>query len=84
MIFGLLSTVRERVAYEIDRARRVLPTAVRFGLSVLEDRIHALRHDFEHWRGACDHTATQPKPKRPKGAKKASKVRLAPSRRKRP
>lgn len=84
MIFKLLGVVHERVTYEIDRARRILPTAMRFGLSQLEDKIQLWRHEFEHWRGACDHTATHAKPKARRRRKKSPTARPAPSRRKRP
>lgn len=75
MVFKLIGYAYDRVTYEFDRARRVLPTAVRFGVCQLIDRVDDLKHQFDHWRGACDHTAV-----RGKAAKKT--VRKAPKNRK--
>jgi hypothetical protein len=56
MVFGVLEKIYQRVHYEADRARRLWPTAVRFVISQIEDRLHVLHHRLDHWRGACDHT----------------------------
>lgn len=51
-----LRELRERVVYEKERVRKVVPVLIRFGISELED----LYERFQHWRGACDHTSPRP------------------------
>lgn len=83
MVFKLVERVYERVTYEVDRARRLVPTVVRFGVSQARDRLvvssrkldalcNELLHHIDHWRGVCDHTATRGKAVK-KTVKKAPK-----------
>lgn len=69
LIFDLLNRALERMASEADRARKVVPTVIRFGISELED----LYHRFNHWRGVCDHTEEQLRRRKVDGRKKTSK-----------
>jgi hypothetical protein len=66
MILDLLFKGIDRLSYEKERIKKVLPVLLRLGLSELEE----VYTRFRNWREACDHTVSGSHSGRPKRKRK--------------
>lgn len=70
-----ISGAYEWIRYEVDRVRRLGPTAFRLGLSQLEDRVKAYVEALKRRRSAAEHVSQAASHRRKRRLRKPNRNR---------